>query len=235
MEQLSILSPEYSTYRTNLLKNLEGLYRSVDSTPYPGLTPFKSSWRIDSTLADLCSDIVNDYSVNPGDAFLGEVSCSGLPEGLSRCKLRIEVSKGITQKLLTLNAISSSLAPYYRQQTYYGGSFSGWKSWVVEENSNSSSAALFYQDVYLGVAENYTDIIDPNYYHSSIERGVTVSFTSVDGYVWVLAPENCRPSVAMSLIQIPIREDTTVSVSGRTYKVWRSYETHSGTFKLCFF
>ena len=99
MEQLSILSPEYSTYRTNLLKNLEGLYRSVDSTPYPGLTPFKSSWRIDSTLADLCSDIVNDYSVNPGDAFLGEVSCSGLPKDC------LDVSSGSkSQKVLLRNS-----------------------------------------------------------------------------------------------------------------------------------
>ena len=110
------------------------------------------------------------------------------------------------------------------------------------ENANALSEkiiaeyeSLFYEKVYMGVGADYTDILNDEHFHELIARGKAVAFDTVSGYIWVVAPEDYTPVVAMSLVEVPMGVDSTVDVEGVACKVWKSDEEQTGSFNLYLF
>ncbi len=65
-----------------------------------------------------------------------------------------------------------------------------------------------------------------------IPKGVFISFDAVDGYIWAVMPEEYTPTVSMNLIKAEMEYDSTVLINGKRYKIWKSVDTHAGTFNL---
>ena len=233
-EQLNILTADYQAYRGNVLKSVAELYKSVNSFPDERVKPFHQGWRTNASIQDLCSDIIKDSTVIVGNVFGGDVTCSDLPGGLEEAKLKVMVLKGLSQKLLKITALSVDVSPYVWERTYYLGNLTDWKSWVPPVNTSETTDTLFYKEFYVGVAASYLNIIDVDYYHESIARGVFVPFEEVDGYIWVVMPGDYTPKVSLNLVQADMELDSSILINSKRYKVWKSVDTHSGTFNLSF-
>lgn len=103
------------------------------------------------------------------------------------------------------------------------------------ENQLADKNLIVYKDVYIGVDAAYTDIVNENYHHDSIVEGTPISFDSVSGYIWAVLPERYTPVVAMSLAEVPMTLDGTITIGDNSYKVWKSEEEQTGTFNLYLF
>jgi hypothetical protein len=95
--------------------------------------------------------------------------------------------------------------------------------------------SLFYEKLYVGIDADYTDILNDTYYHESVTRGKAIHFDTVTGYIWVVAPEEYAPVVAMSLVEVPMSLYSTISIEDVSYKVWKSEEEQTGSFNLYLF
>lgn len=230
--QLNILTPDYQVYRGNIFKSVAELYRSVSAYPDERVKPFHPSWTTNSSMQKLCSDIIKDSMVVVGNVFGGTVTCTDLPVSLSEIKLKIEVMKGLSQKILKITAVSVDVSPYIWERTYYLGNLSDWKSLVPAYDPSEVSDNLYYKDFYLGVSNSFVNIVGADYYHESVAKGVFISFDAVDGYIWAVMPEEYTPTVSMNLIKAEMEYDSTVLINGKRYKIWKSVDTHAGTFNL---
>ena len=101
---------------------------------------------------------------------------------------------------------------------------------VTPIGTKADRSLMVYDDVYLGVAEESSTVIDDAYHHDEIVRGRPVAFTSAEGYIWLVLPAKYSPVVAMSLVETPMSLDSTTEIGGKTYKVWKSAESQTGTF-----
>lgn len=95
--------------------------------------------------------------------------------------------------------------------------------------------ALFYKDVYMGVAADYTDILNADNHYEALSKGTSIPFDTVSGYIWAVLPEDYSPTVAMSLVEVPMSLETTTTIDGKTYKIWKSAEEQTGSFNLYLF
>lgn len=87
--------------------------------------PFPSTWPTNTTLQALCEAVIADDDAKVGNIYLGGVSCSGLPSGMSNGELKIEIINALSGKLLVLTMVSTNLFPYHWERIYYAGSFKG--------------------------------------------------------------------------------------------------------------
>lgn len=82
-------------------------------------------WPTNTTLIALCQAVMSDDNAKVGNIYLGGVSCSDLPTGMSNGELKIEIINALGGKMLVLTIVSSNLYPYHWERIYYGGSFAG--------------------------------------------------------------------------------------------------------------
>ena len=139
--------------------------------------PFNSSWRTNTTLTDFCSDVVSDSSVLIGNFYLGELRCSGLPDGMVNGEVRVDVlGESNNNKILLLTVTSTNLPPYHFELTYFNGTMYGWRSWVLqsdfEETELGTSTAL--NDLNIN-KQKYIDIV-------VVPTNATTLTASVDNY-----------------------------------------------------
>ena len=235
MEDLHIPTTSYVVYRNNLITALRSMFSLSDILSCdPNAKAFETSWHTNTTLIQLCSDVINDTSAIPGRIYLGQVTCSGLPAGITNGRMMIEVRKGLSSKLLLLTVTSAELAPDTWEQSYYVKHFTGWKTWSPTVEPGPTSEALYLRNGYLGVGSNYTDVIDPSCFREVVTRGTPIPTVSTGGYVWAVYPAVYTPIVGMNLVQIPMRFIQDASIDGVEYKIWRSIETQTGSFNLYF-
>ena len=129
----------------------------TDLAPY---RQFKSGWHTDTTLLEFCQDIVADSEVLVGDLFLGQLSCTGLPAGMSNGEVAVQVNQGLSGKLLLLTITSTNLAPYHWEQSFYNDTLYGWNSFDANGAAATAVAAEALR------TNNYAAIValasDPN-------------------------------------------------------------------------
>jgi hypothetical protein len=92
-----------------------------------------------------------------------------------------------------------------------------------------------YKDVYIGVAAVSTTVISSGYHHDNIVYGKPVTFSNASGYIWAVLPAEYGPTVAMSLVEVPMALDSITTIDSKSYKIWKSMNQYSGTFKLYLF
>ena len=107
---------------------------NADLAPYRA---FKPDWTTDTTLLAFCQDVIADPSVVVGDLFLGSLSCSGLPAGMSNGEVAVQVNQGLYGKLLLLTITSTNLSPYRWEQSFYNDTLYGWKCWLEAVNEDT--------------------------------------------------------------------------------------------------
>jgi len=95
--------------------------------------------------------------------------------------------------------------------------------------------ALVYEDVYIGVATSLNTVLDEDYHHDLVEKGKPLAFSTVTGYIWLILPASYTPMVTMSFVEAPMNLDSTTVIEGKSYKIWRSPNTMSGSFNLSLF
>lgn len=95
-------------------------------------------------------------------------------------------------------------------------------------------STLFYEDVYIGAAAASSTIRTSGYHHDSITRGrpIAISNASSGSYIWVILPASYSPAVMMGGIEVPMALDSTITISGKSYKIWKSSNTYAGSFNL---
>lgn len=98
-----------------------------------GFLPFPAGWTTNGTTKALCDDIAADTITVKGSAFLGEVTCSDLPAGISNSEINVYINDGTTaaNKVIILELTSGNVAPYRWIYVYWNGGTdtSGWKTW----------------------------------------------------------------------------------------------------------
>lgn len=94
---------------------------------------YPAGWTTNSTTKAFCDDIAADTTAVKGKAYLGEVTCSDLPAGVSNAEVVVEIMDGTTaqDKVIVLSLKSGNVAPYAWQYVYWdnGTNVSGWKTW----------------------------------------------------------------------------------------------------------
>ena len=100
----------------------------------PACKPFNGDWPTNTTLAAFCAAVVADTDSVIGQVYLGQLSCSGLPDGMGNGEAKVEVTQGLSGKALVITMTSTNLSPYHWEQTYYNSTLYGWKSWVPSED-----------------------------------------------------------------------------------------------------
>jgi hypothetical protein len=94
--------------------------------------------------------------------------------------------------------------------------------------------AIWYFDIYVGAAANSAAIIDETYHHNYITRGRPILISNAENdYLWVIAPASYAPCVMMSGMEVEMSLDSSTTIDDKSYKVWKSDCTYSGTFKVC--
>lgn len=94
--------------------------------------------------------------------------------------------------------------------------------------------AISYTDVYLGAAAASSTIIDDDYYYDVITRcrPITISNAAAGSYVWLVLPAIYSPVLAVGGVEMPMVLDSTTTIDGKSYKIWKSSNTYSGTFNV---
>ena len=91
---------------------------------------FKPEWPTNTTLLALLQAVNADADAKVGMAFLGEVTCSGMPfSGNGELTLSI-MNKSGSNKVIWLQMSSSNVSPYYWEATYWNGVVTEWRSYM---------------------------------------------------------------------------------------------------------
>lgn len=144
-----------------------GSYNDLSDQPnIPTATsskPFKASWPTNSTIEAFCQAVMNDPDAVVGMAYLGALSCSGLPAGLGIGDTIVEILGSNSNKVVHLEISSTNMAPYNWEASYWQGNLYGWRTWENTDNkvtsiSNSSTDTQYpsAKAVYDAVDAKYT-------------------------------------------------------------------------------
>mgnify|MGYP007038178831 CR=1 FL=1 len=238
MELITVGTKDYKIYRDNFIKESQLMYIAFNTPGATNVKEFDPLWTTSGSIKDFCSDIIRDPKVKVGDIYLGEIECSGLPDNIRRGDLRVEVVKGLSEKLLLLSITSASSFPNCYYCSYYVWNITPWEKLILD-SSSSTTDALYYENIYIGVAEERDDIIIPQCYHDTIMRGIPLRFDNVSGYVYILLPDRYTHPLlfqaGMSLVEIPAIWSESVTIGGQEYKVYKSVNHYSGSFKVYLF
>ena len=108
------------------------------------------------------------------------------------------------------------------------------ESVVTVENLDyfKSKLAVDYKDVYVGIGATYTDVMIAANHHDSLSKGVLISLTASNSYLWVILPNSYSPVVQMGGLNVPMTNQSQVTVGGVTYKVMKSSSQYTGSFPV---
>ena len=119
---------------------------------------FKSSWPTSTTLEAFCAAMMSDTDVKVGNAYLGGLSCSGLPAGMGQGDVVIDVIGTNNNKVIRLTLTSTDVSPYHWEGCYWQGSFRGWKSFELQSNKVTSISNLSTDTDYPSAKAVYDNI-----------------------------------------------------------------------------
>lgn len=92
---------------------------------------------------------------------------------------------------------------------------------------------ISYIDVYIGAGKSSAAIIVAANHHDVIKKCEQISITNTDvDYLWVVLPASYSPMVMMGGLEVPMSLDSTTTISEESYKIWKSVNTYSGSFKI---
>lgn len=89
-----------------------------------------------------------------------------------------------------------------------------------------------FKDVYVGVGASYSDVMTGSNHHVSVRKGSLISITANDQYLWVILPNCYSPVAQLSGMNVPMIEQSPVTVDGITYKILRSDSQFTSTFSI---
>ena len=124
------------------------------------------------------------------------------------------------------------------ENVYYEKSEGSWtyiQTDITNIKDKADKSLVEYKNVYIGVAELSSAVIDDAHHHNTIVRGRPIAISNADGYIWVVLPASYSPVVAMSLNEVPMTLDNTTTIDGKEFKIWKSNESVSDSFNLYLF
>ena len=133
----SITAVQWDAINSGINATLVGKLNSLSVT---SCRPFKEGWPTNTTLAAFCAAVVADTDAVVGQVYLGQLGCSGLPDGMANGEAEVKVTQGLSGKLLVITMTSTNLSPFHWEQSYYNNTLYGWKSWTTKEDFNTESA-----------------------------------------------------------------------------------------------
>lgn len=108
---------------------------------------FNSSWPTNSTLEAFGQAVLSDSDAKVGNAYLGGLSCSGLPAGMMQGDVTVEIIGTNNNKVARFTLTSTDVYPYHWEGCYWQGSFRGWKSFaLVGKGSSLERPTLYSRD-----------------------------------------------------------------------------------------
>jgi len=156
---------------------------------------FNNSWPTNTTFAAFLSAVNSDTAATAGMAYLGELSCSGLPMQ-GNVEATVEIQNGPNgNKTIYVVITSGTNAPYRWEYTYWnnGSNVSGWISFQPEQktiNSDSTTPSLALVDntyyTFTNTLTSLTISSIPAINTSSID----ILFTTDTGFSGVTFPTN---------------------------------------------
>lgn len=148
-------------------------------------------------------------------------------------------------RLLQLGGINREVPPVpgYITKEQLQGEIDGIKALIPDEASDDNQLAdknyvkdeISYEDVYIGVADTSSEVIDDAYHHDSLMIGRPVTFNNASGYIFVVLPEGQEPVVTMSSFEVTMTLDGTTTIGDVTYSIYKSSEQATGTFNISLF
>ena len=148
-------------------------------------------------------------------------------------------------RLLQLGGIDREVPPVpgYITKEQLQGEIDDIKSLIPEVASTENQLAdknyvtdeISYEDVYIGVADTSSEVIDDAYHHDSLMIGRPVTFNNASGYIFVVLPEGQEPVVTMSSFEVTMSLDDTTTIGDVTYSIYKSGEKVTGTFNISLF
>lgn len=148
-------------------------------------------------------------------------------------------------RLLQLGGIDREVPPVpgYITKEQLQGEIDGIKALIPDEASDNNQLAdknyvkdeISYEDVYIGVADTSSEVIDDAYHHDSLMIGRPVTFNNASGYIFVVLPEGQEPVVTMSSFEVTMTLDGTTTIGDVTYSIYKSSEQATGTFNISLF
>ena len=98
-----------------------------------------STWN-KSSIASLIQSVQDDDTAIAGRSYVGTVSSSGLPTGISQAELKIEITRGSTtgNKILVLTIDSEDISPYHWTRVAAYGRTGTWRPCEVQNNKVTS-------------------------------------------------------------------------------------------------
>ena len=120
---------------------------------------FPSSWPTNTTFTALIEAIKNDTTAVKGMAYLGELTCSGLPTGLINVEAVIEIINGTTaqNKVIHTTLTSSNVEPYRWEYTYWSGNQQvDWIGFDYNREIKTLNTTTPTTNVYLDANNTYT-------------------------------------------------------------------------------
>ena len=102
---------------------------------------FKSTWPTETTVEAFCDAVANDSDAKVGNAYLGGLRCSGLPEGMLNGDVVVEIIGASSSKVVELTMTSTNLPPYHWEASYWKGHWYGWKTFELGDNKVTSISA----------------------------------------------------------------------------------------------
>ena len=107
--------------------------------------PFPTTWVTNSTTAAFCAGVNADEKASEGMAYLGEVTFSDLPTGISNAEVVVEImdGTGTSGKVIHLILTSGNVNPYRWEYTYWndGSNVSGWIAFETTANKVTTLSA----------------------------------------------------------------------------------------------
>lgn len=175
---------------------------------------FKSSWPTGTTLEAFCSTVINDSDANVGNAYLGGLSCSGLPTGMGQGDVVVEIIGTNDNKVVKLTLTSTDVSPYHWEGCYWQGSFRGWKTFELDSNKVTSISSNSTDEQYPSAKATYNEIHPavqstqpqggflPNvvYVLGTITGSVTFALANaisgiVNHYYWTFETDSTAPTI----------------------------------------
>jgi hypothetical protein len=120
---------------------------------------FPNSWPTNTTFTALIEAIKNDTTAVKGMAYLGELTCSELPSGLSNVEAVIEIMNGTTaqNKVIHTTLTSSNIEPYRWEYTYWSGNQQvNWIGFDYNREIKTLNTTTPTTNVYLDANNTYT-------------------------------------------------------------------------------
>lgn len=138
---------------------------------------FPDGWTTDQDMTALITDINNDDTAVPGSVYLGTVSISDLPSGISQGEMKVEVMsemEGIG-KVIVFTITSTNVEPYMWMYTSAYGNTGTWRSWVLSTQLQAEATARQNADTDL---QNQVNTVNSNAVKATV-TGTTLNLSTL--------------------------------------------------------